>query len=185
MASLPPAKSQRLQTAYKALDTYKTLSPEQMLQSLSESYTHQVLPESLNMPARNRTEFAAHAMGITGIFSSFSMDPITVFEDADQNAVVAHCRMNGQLARGLGPWVNTCVIFMRFSEDGKEIVSWTEFVDSARAGLLRQKLMGSFDKNLDKKGGHGGGLGWVQGAGIAIAGIAIAAGVGLRMNWFK
>ena len=64
-----------------------------------------------------------------------------MFEDPVQNAVVAHCRMVGELKNGLGPWENECMITMRFDESGTKVVEHREFVDSARAALLRQKLM--------------------------------------------
>ena len=157
-----------------------------MLETLAPDYTHQVLPESLNMPKRSRAEFAAHAAGITSIFTEFAMEPQSVYEDAKANTVLAHCRMVGQLARGLGPWVNSCVIFMKFNEDGTLITEWVEFVDSARAGLLRQKLMGAMDKNMDmKKGGPRGGFLPESGYLALLAGVAVVATVGFRLNWLK
>jgi len=103
----------------------------------------QVLPSSLGMPSRSKADYGAHAGMVTSIFSSFAMLPIPgqVFEDPVNNAVVAHCKMVGELTNGLGPWENECIITLRFDETGTKVVSHREFVDSARAALLRQKLM--------------------------------------------
>lgn len=102
------------------------------------------------MPVRSKAEFAQHAGMVTSLFSSFAMIPVPgqVFEDKANNAVVAHCRMVGELKGGLGPWENECMITMRFDENGG-VREHREFVDSKRAELLRSKLMAS------KQGGGG------------------------------
>jgi len=137
------SQSTRLRTAYSVLDGYKHLSVQALTDPLAPNFTQQLLPSSLAMPARSKEEFAKHAGMVTSIFSSFAMLPIPgqVFEDPAQNAVVAHCRMVGELKNGLGPWENECMITMRFDESGTKVVEHREFVDSARAALLRQKLM--------------------------------------------
>jgi len=146
-------RSTRLQTAYKVLETYSTLNVEKMLEPLADNFTHQVLPESLGQPPRDRETFAKHATGFTSIFKEFAMVPQTVFEDPENNAVVAYCKMEGEL-NGLGPWHNECIIIMKMSEDGTKLVEHKEFVDSAKAKLLREKLMGKMDKemNVGKQG---------------------------------
>ena len=95
---------------------------------------------SLGMPARSKTEFRQHASGITNIFTSFKMEPLTVFEDEAQNAVVVYAKMTGELTRDMGPWTNECIMLMRFTDDGKKVVELREFVDSAKAKEMREKM---------------------------------------------
>ena len=142
-SSTSSQRSPRLRTAYEVFDAYKQLSPSALLAPLTPDFTMQVLPSSLGMPARSKTDYGAHAGMVTSIFSSFAMLPIPgqVFEDPAANAVIAHCKMVGELTNGLGPWENECIITLRFDESGTKVVSHREFVDSARAALLRQKLM--------------------------------------------
>lgn len=132
-------RSTRLDTAYSVLDSYSTLSVEALLAPLSDDFTHQVLPESLGMPLREKDAFAAHAGGITSVFSKFSMVPQTVFEDPNKNSVIVYAKMIGELV-DLGPWENECIIMMKMSEDGRNVVESKEFVDSAKARLLKEKL---------------------------------------------
>ena len=67
------------------------------------------------------------------------MVPQQIFEDEHSNAVIVYAKMVGEL-KGLGPWENECVIVLRMSEDGTEVVEQTEFVDSAKANELREKM---------------------------------------------
>jgi ketosteroid isomerase-like protein len=141
---LDTSRSRRLNAIYAFFDSYAELSPDALLEHIASDFTHQVLPSSLQMPLRDRKAFAAHAKGITSIFKTFAMVPQVVYEDVARNIVIAHCKMIGQL-HALGPWENECVMWMQMSNDGTKIVEMREFVDSARAGLLREKLTTQLD----------------------------------------
>lgn len=142
-SSSSTSQSPRLRTAYAVLDGYKHLSVSALTSPLAPNFTQTLLPSSLQQPTRDLESFTKHAGMVTSIFSSFAMLPIPgqVYEAPEQNAVVAHCRMVGELKNGLGPWENECVIFLRFDDKGEKVVEHREFVDSARAALLREKLM--------------------------------------------
>ncbi|KAF2429112.1 hypothetical protein EJ08DRAFT_591406 [Tothia fuscella] len=144
-ATSPQSQSKRLNTIYAFFESYSLLSPEALLSRLSPTFTHKVLPSSLDMPLRDRSAFAGHAKGITSIFQSFAMVPQVVFEDPIKNVVVAHCKMVGEL-HGLGHWENECMIWCKMAQDGGSIVEMREFVDSARARLLKEKLMGMMEE---------------------------------------
>ncbi|KAF2154541.1 hypothetical protein K461DRAFT_310985 [Myriangium duriaei CBS 260.36] len=135
-----PAHSRRMQTAYRVFDAYNSLSVDNILRPMDSSFTHQVLPASLGMPTRSRDDFAKHAAGITSVFEIFAIEPVHVFEDVGRNAVIAYARMVGKLARGMGEWENEVVFIMRFSEDGERVVGIQEFVDSAKAKMMREKM---------------------------------------------
>jgi len=144
-SSLPsPSRSTRLQTAYQVLDAYGSLSVDAMLEPLAEDFTHQVLPESLDLPRRSKEQFGRHAGGIFKSFKSFKMVPQGMFEDDADNAVVARCRMVGELKDGITPegkpsgWVNECVILLKMSADGKKVVEAREFVDSQKSVQMRR-----------------------------------------------
>lgn len=144
-------QSTRLQTVYALLDAYSTLNPDNMLANLSDDFTHQILPESIGMPPRERAAFAEHAKGITAIFTKFAMKPKSVFEDPERNAVIVYANMDGELQGGLGPWVNECIMIMKLNDDGTKVVDMKEFVDSARAAMFKEKL----GQLMGKKGADG------------------------------
>jgi hypothetical protein len=129
----------RMNTIRSFFDSYSELSPQALLEHIAPVFTHQVLPSSLSMPARNREAFATHAKGITSIFKTFAMVPQVVYDDCVRNVVIAHCKMIGELHE-LGHWENECVMWLQMSRDGMKIVEMKEFVDSAKARILKEKL---------------------------------------------
>lgn len=92
------------------------------------------------MPVRDRAEFRKHAEGITAIFSTFSMTPQSMFEDPERNSMAMYVKMSGKTKNGGMQWENECVMMLGFSEDGREISEVREFVDSAKAKEMREKM---------------------------------------------
>lgn len=129
----------RLHTIHTLLNGYSSLSVAQLLKPLSSDFAHRVLPASLAMPLRNRDEFASHAAAIFSIFSAFAMLPDAIYEDEAQGVVVVHARMEGVLKSTGGVWNNECVMMVRLSRDGKEVVEIREFVDGLKAAEMRAK----------------------------------------------
>lgn len=136
-----PKPSKRMQTAMKVLNGYNSLSVERILRPFDEStFYHKVLPESLGMPSRDKLAFSKHAAGITSVFEEFRMEPQQVFEDPIKNAVIIYARMVGKLVKGMGDWENECVMIMSFSVDGERVTGMQEFVDSAKAKMMKEKM---------------------------------------------
>ncbi|KAK4942825.1 hypothetical protein LTR66_014665 [Elasticomyces elasticus] len=135
-------QSARLKTAHRLLAAYSSLDVGAILSNLSSDFTHQVLPASLGMPTRDKASFAAHAGGITSVFSKFDMNPQMVLEDGKENAVVVYCKMVGEMRpqKGGGEWANECMMVMRMSEDGERVVQVREFVDSYKAMQMRSQV---------------------------------------------
>jgi hypothetical protein len=123
------------------LDGYESLSVAQLLQPLSSTFTHRVLPESLGMPVRDKAAFAQHAAGIFSVFESFRMDAVEMLKAADtpQETWTVRALMMGELKGGKGEWRNECVMIVKMSADGSQVEEITEFVDSAKAMEMRQQ----------------------------------------------
>ncbi|KAI1359713.1 hypothetical protein F5Y08DRAFT_344377 [Xylaria arbuscula] len=126
-------KERRMQTINSLLDGYSSLSVVKLLEPLAAGFHHQVLPESLGMPIRDKDAFAKHATGIFGIFEEFSIIPRTIIDDAAAGIVAIDAQMFGTLKGGKGKWENECMITVRLTEDGFSILEIREFVDSAKA----------------------------------------------------
>jgi hypothetical protein len=142
-----------MKTAQAVLHGYSTLKAEDMLAPLSPTFTHQVLPASLNMPTRDIEAFKIHAGRIGSIFSTFKMVPQRMFEDPEKNSVIIYAKMIGELTQ-LGPWENECFMTLRMSQNGEKVEEITEFVDSAKAKLLHERLtwLGKANVMRDGKG---------------------------------
>ncbi|KAH6665607.1 hypothetical protein B0J14DRAFT_605460 [Halenospora varia] len=136
--------SSPLKRAHALLEAYSLLSPDALVANFSSNFTHQILPASLSMPIRDREQFAHHALIITSIFTRFAMVPQQIFEDPQKNTVVIYANMLGELVGGLGEWENECFMILQMVEEGSEvkIQSIKEFVDSAKAKVLSEKLKG-------------------------------------------
>ncbi|KAI1851364.1 hypothetical protein JX265_000402 [Neoarthrinium moseri] len=132
--------SARIETATRLLDGYSSLSVPTLLETLADNFRHRILPESLDMPIRDKEAFAQHAMGVFGIFEKFQMIPVSVYEDEEADVVVVHAHMRGTLKAGpRDPWENECVMVIHLSADGNKVVEISEFVDSTKAVQMRQK----------------------------------------------
>lgn len=138
------SNSLRLKTAQALLDGYSSLNVERLTAPLASEYSHEVLPESLEVPIRHRKEFAEHAAEIFSMFSDFKMNPKAIFEDQAQNAVVVHAMMEGRLKDSNEEWLNECVLIIFLSQDGSQVVKVKELVDSAKAVELRNKHASKF-----------------------------------------
>ncbi|KAK1759795.1 hypothetical protein QBC47DRAFT_291716 [Echria macrotheca] len=135
----PEVVAVRMQTIRTLLEGYKSLSVTQLLKPLAQEFVHQVLPRSLCMPPRNRTEFARHAEGIFSIFRSFEMVPEAIYDDELRGVVIIHARMEGILKSTEDSWINECFLMVTLSPDHKEVVEISEFVDSAKAVEMKQR----------------------------------------------
>lgn len=134
-----------LRIAHDFLSSYGQLSAPALLAHLLPDFTHKVLPSSLQFPSRgDRNEFERHAAQITAIFCSFEMVPVCVFEDREKGAVVAHVKMIGELIEGMGggKWENEAAVLLKISEEEGKVGEMTEFLDSWKARVLQEKLMG-------------------------------------------
>ncbi|KAJ4361380.1 hypothetical protein N0V95_001891 [Ascochyta clinopodiicola] len=160
---LLPAKKQdsaeHVKTFNKLIKAYSTRRPEALISTASRDFTHTVLPASLSLPSRPLTSFKEHAGMIFSLFENFEMTPQSngngdaVHYSKETNTVTAHCRMGGKvdaespmgqklIASGLSEWWTECVLFVQMSPDGKRIVEVREFVHSAKAEELQERLSG-------------------------------------------
>ncbi|KAI1435123.1 hypothetical protein GGR50DRAFT_658638 [Xylaria sp. CBS 124048] len=129
-------RARRRQTITALLDAYGSLSVQQLLACLAPAgFHHQILPESLGMPVRDRAGFEKHAVGIFSVFSAFEIRAKRIVDDGE--AVVVNAQMLGTLklggGGGGGNWKNECVMMIRLTEDGMHVLDIKEFVDSAKA----------------------------------------------------
>ncbi|KAF2138893.1 uncharacterized protein K452DRAFT_290538 [Aplosporella prunicola CBS 121167] len=132
-------RSTRLNTVYTLLDGYGSLSVSTLIAPLAANFKHSVLPESLGMATRGREAFEQHAAGIFSVFESFAMVPNAIFEDTQKNAVIINAKMEGVM-KGGREWANECVMIVQLSEDQREVIEVTEFVDSAKALEMRKNV---------------------------------------------
>jgi hypothetical protein len=136
------SSSTRLRTIHALLDGYASLKPSELLKPLSPDFTYSVLPSSLGMADLDREAFGLHAAGVFSVFDQFRMVPSTMYEDEKRGVVVIQARMEGKLKARAGrdEWSNECVMIVRLSEEGEQVVQVQEFVDSSKAMEMQRRL---------------------------------------------
>ena len=158
-----PAKKQdsteHVKTFNKLIKGYSTLRPEALVATATRDFAHTILPASLNIPARQVAAFRDHAEIFFSISESFEMTPQpnregkSVHQSLETSTVTAHCKMGGKvstesdfgrklIASGLNEWWTECVLSVQMSRNGKRIIEVREFVHSAKAEELQQRLLG-------------------------------------------
>ncbi|PVH92857.1 hypothetical protein DM02DRAFT_604743 [Periconia macrospinosa] len=156
---LKSASTPHLKTFRKYLKAYSSLRPASLSANATNDFTHAVLPLSLKIPERDLEDFQQHAHIIFSLFASFQMIPVKTPDDdgvhfsKETNTVIAHCKMGGKvnsenekgkllIDAGYDEWWTENVLVVRLSEDGTRVEEVKEFVDSAKAAELQQRLSG-------------------------------------------
>jgi hypothetical protein len=151
--------TEHIKTFNKLIQNYSKLSPEILVADATWDFMHVVLPTSLGLPPRTLAPFSQHAGTMFSLFSDFQMIPQpngsqkAIHLAKDTSTVIAHCKMGGKVnagsdmgaklvASGILEWRTECVLFVRMTVDGKGIVEVREFVDSAKAEKLQERLSG-------------------------------------------
>ncbi|KAJ4291699.1 hypothetical protein N0V90_009594 [Kalmusia sp. IMI 367209] len=154
----PQESIPHLQTFRKLLGAYTTLRPAALGANASPTFSHIVLPLSLDLPPRSLENFQQHAAMIFSLFKNFKMVPQgQVHFSKETDTVIAHCKMGGQvngksekgqvlIDGGVTEWWTECVLFVKMSPDGRRIVEVREFVNSAKAEELQKRLSGILSK---------------------------------------
>lgn len=155
-----PAKKQdsteHVKTFNKLIQSCPTLRPEALVASATRDFAHTILPALFKIPARQVAAFRDHAETIFSLFESFEMTPQPnkernpVHLSLETNTVTAHCKMGGKeselgqklIASGLTEWWTECVLLVQMNPNGKRIIEVREFVHSAKAEELQQRLSG-------------------------------------------
>lgn len=141
-----PIPSTRLDTVNQLLAGYSSLSVTQLTSTLSPTFQYRVLPTSLGMPPLDRASFTRHAASVFAAFDELRLvpDQDSLLEDAERSSVAVYARMEGVLRGNDGgggttttAWASECVMLIRLSGDGTEVVGVDEFVDSAKAMEMR------------------------------------------------
>jgi len=96
-------RNRALQTFHKFIDSYSSLDTAVFDSNLASTFTHVILPKSLNIPTRDLTTFKEHSEQIFDLFERFAVIPHhkkwSVFYCEESETVIAHCKMGGKLNR--------------------------------------------------------------------------------------
>ncbi|KAH7120986.1 hypothetical protein B0J11DRAFT_533071 [Dendryphion nanum] len=146
-----------LTTFRKFIAAYSSRRPQALTATASNNFTYRSLPSSRKTSPRNLESFHAHAAQMFDLFESFNMitqDPVHFSKST--NTVTAHCKMGGRVSesseggkklieQGVEQWWVECVLMVKMDRSGRRVVGVSEFVDSAKAEELRERIEGGFE----------------------------------------
>ncbi|KAJ0416334.1 hypothetical protein BJY00DRAFT_291776 [Aspergillus carlsbadensis] len=150
--------SQRLLTAQKYIAHFENLDETLLATPLSETYTHEFAPASLNAPGPlTKTGFLAHGASLREILTGFPVTAKEYFEcEASNNVIVwatgvPHFKkelMDGEAAEW--EYMGEYVFMFWMDESGERIERSVEFLDSAATKDRIYGLMARARANLER-----------------------------------
>ncbi|KAL4960036.1 uncharacterized protein BDV14DRAFT_211960 [Aspergillus stella-maris] len=147
MSTAPPSQSCALTTAQKFISHFTTFNASILHPILSETYTHEFRPLSLNPPGPfGRTGFLNHVGGLSDVMTGFPVYADEYIEGNDGTTVIVRATSKTQfkeevkdpgLSREEWEYAGEYVFFFEMDEAGEKVVRCVEFLDSmATVGLL-------------------------------------------------
>ncbi|KAG9380216.1 hypothetical protein A1F94_009111 [Pyrenophora tritici-repentis] len=116
-------------TAREVIRAYNVWDIEAILAYRTPDCKHQVLPLSMNRTGKSNDEYRAYFESIRPNYVNFTATVIEELHDAKTHKCIIHARSKAQTAIGL--YANEYALILSFTEDGKKVSHFDEFVDSA------------------------------------------------------
>jgi ketosteroid isomerase-like protein len=137
------------QTTQAVLDAYNSWDLEKILAFRAPNCEQQVLPASMGRPSMNNSEYRTRMKELLPLFrkftvtlTSFAHDTYeqltssqvtvhTAVHDADEHKCIMHATSTAET--DIGPYGNEYALVLFFTDDGKKVTKFLEYVDSAYA----------------------------------------------------
>ncbi|KAI2478371.1 hypothetical protein Ptr902_09984 [Pyrenophora tritici-repentis] len=116
-------------TAREVIRAYNVWDIEAILAYRTPDCKHQVLPLFMNRTGKSNDEYRAYFESIRPNYVNFTATVIEELHDAKTHKCIIHARSKAQTAIGL--YANEYALILSFTEDGKKVSHFDEFVDSA------------------------------------------------------
>ncbi|OAG00743.1 uncharacterized protein CC84DRAFT_1190701 [Paraphaeosphaeria sporulosa] len=133
-------------TAKAVIDGYNAWNIDRILAYRRPGFQHQVLASSMGRTAKSNDENRAYLTTIMPLYSNFTLSAfrtritglwlkrpqVTVLEeiyDAETHTCIIHASSKAETE--IGQYGNEYALILTFTEDGKHVTRFEEFVDSA------------------------------------------------------
>ncbi|KAI0570372.1 SnoaL-2 domain-containing protein [Pyrenophora tritici-repentis] len=125
----PPNLSNQQHTAREVIDAYNAWDIDGILAYRSPNCKHRVLPASMNRAAKSNDEYRAYLRTIMPLYSKFTVEVKEEIHDTEMHTCIIHASSTAETKIGL--YANEYVLILTFTEDGRKVTKFDEFVDSA------------------------------------------------------
>ena len=147
---MPAQAEVQAATLDKFIAGWKEFTPESWMATWSEDCTQKMLPLSLGVPERSRTEVLGILPRLIGILKNYKvsnlrdnwspallcylfsaqLDIYEIVHDAPRNKAVIYATSNADTPFGDFKWTNEYAVFITFTEDGTQVKKFEEMVDT-------------------------------------------------------
>ncbi|PVH90232.1 hypothetical protein DM02DRAFT_578199 [Periconia macrospinosa] len=117
------------ETAKAVIDAYNAWNIDSIMAYRTPDCQHQVLPASMGRTAKSNDEYRAYLGTIMPLYSKFTVVVQDEIHDARTHSCIIHASSTADTA--IGRYANEYALFLTFTEDGKNVTMFREFVDSA------------------------------------------------------
>ncbi|KAI1459798.1 hypothetical protein F4805DRAFT_420303 [Annulohypoxylon moriforme] len=150
---MAPSREQLLKITNLFLDSFNEFTPQSVVKYRSSNCRWRILPERLEQPPQNNTEYANMIGSLQDLTPSFRVYIVEGFEpavDVVTRQVTLHVKSHSDTKVGL--YQNEYVWVITFNEEGTEIVDVLEFVDSLYMNEWFPKLIKASEEFAKKQG---------------------------------
>ncbi|KAF2022621.1 hypothetical protein EK21DRAFT_82880 [Setomelanomma holmii] len=116
-------------TAQTVIDAYNAWDIDQIMAYRTPDCQHQVLPSSMGRAAKSNDEYRAYLSTIMPLYSNFTVTVLEQVHDAETHTCIIHASSAADTK--IGRYSNEYALILTFTEDGKQVSRFDEFVDSA------------------------------------------------------
>lgn len=148
---MSPLRDQIAQTLQGWMDDFNTNTPEGLIANRTPACKQLMMPESELFPPRSNDEYKAFMSPCFQFMEDFHLkvsDKVAPIIDAETRTAAVHLTSNA--GTPIGPYINSYVFTLRFSEDGKQIDEVIEFGDTAATAAFVPRFLQYVQENLPK-----------------------------------
>ncbi|KAI3318564.1 hypothetical protein HD806DRAFT_540176 [Xylariaceae sp. AK1471] len=145
---MPAPANIQAATLDKFISGWKKWSPEAWMATWSQDCKQQLLPFSLGVPYRSKAETQVFLPKLMGVLTNYKMDVHEIVHDVARSKAAIYIISTADTPWEDFKWTNEYAVFVTFTEDGTEINSFKEMVDTA----FFQQFFPRFQKFLAEQG---------------------------------
>jgi hypothetical protein len=124
MASITPQR----ETANELVAAFNAMDIDKIISLRSPTCLRHIRPRSLGYEPQSHAEMATSMKRLRSVFRNFPLTVEDVIEDVAQRKICLWLHVRADSV--VGEYVNEYVWALEFSEDGRTIVGWKEYVDA-------------------------------------------------------
>jgi ketosteroid isomerase-like protein len=121
-------RSQLLKTAFGLIDAYNSWNMDNIMSLRAPNCTQKIYPLRLKRPALNNERYRKYFEPFLSQFENYRIDVLDYTEDPKQHKVAFHLKASGKTP--VGDYNNEFAVYLKMTDDDRQIVEVKEFVDS-------------------------------------------------------